>query len=182
MRPGRSCQKKISFWKCLLQNARQCVWVSFFSFLFFFFLVNTYRFLWVLTVFTNAPVSVCWCSVMKVIKVPDHSSLVQIIRLRWVPKLWMHLVASYPIVTTAVAVSACVQSIISCCNMKTYGMETCCALLTLCEGNPPVTGGFPSQRVRQRWLVQDCGNMMMSGHCIVRVFPIIAPLLILSAA
>ena len=26
-----------------------------------------------------------------------------------------------------------------------YGMETLSALLALCEGNPPVTGGFPSQ-------------------------------------
>ena len=25
-------------------------------------------------------------------------------------------------------------------------METFSALVTLCEGNPPVTGGFPSQR------------------------------------
>ena len=27
-----------------------------------------------------------------------------------------------------------------------HQMETFCALLALCEGNPPVTGGFPSQR------------------------------------
>ena len=27
-----------------------------------------------------------------------------------------------------------------------HQMETFCTLLTLCEGNPPVTGGFPSQR------------------------------------
>ena len=27
-----------------------------------------------------------------------------------------------------------------------YDMETLTALLVLCEGNPPVTGGFPSQR------------------------------------
>ena len=26
------------------------------------------------------------------------------------------------------------------------------ALLALCEGNPPVTGGFPSQRVSKAWL------------------------------
>ena len=25
-------------------------------------------------------------------------------------------------------------------------MELCYAVLALCEGNPPVTGGFPSQR------------------------------------
>ena len=27
-----------------------------------------------------------------------------------------------------------------------HQMEMCSALLALCEGNPPVTGGFPSQR------------------------------------
>ena len=29
-------------------------------------------------------------------------------------------------------------------------METFAALLTLCEGNPPVTDGFPSQRPETR--------------------------------
>ena len=29
-----------------------------------------------------------------------------------------------------------------------HGMETLSALLALCEGNPPVTGGFPPQRPR----------------------------------
>ena len=29
-------------------------------------------------------------------------------------------------------------------------METFSALLALCEGNPPVTGGFPSQRPAMR--------------------------------
>ena len=34
-----------------------------------------------------------------------------------------------------------------------HGMETITALLALCEGNPPVTGGFPSRRVSnwERW-------------------------------
>ena len=30
--------------------------------------------------------------------------------------------------------------------MRRHQMETISALLALCEGNPPVTGGFPSQR------------------------------------
>ena len=32
------------------------------------------------------------------------------------------------------------------CSWRRHQMETCSALLALCEGNPPVTGGFPSQR------------------------------------
>ena len=41
-------------------------------------------------------------------------------------------------------------------NLRNHGMETVYALLALCEGNPPVTGGFPSQRASNAepwWLI-----------------------------
>ena len=39
-----------------------------------------------------------------------------------------------------------------------HGMETLSALLALCGGNPPVTGGFPSQRGNnaERWCYLCC--------------------------
>ena len=37
-----------------------------------------------------------------------------------------------------------------------HQMETFSALLTLCEGNPPVTGGFPSQRTVTRSDAEWC--------------------------
>ena len=44
---------------------------------------------------------------------------------------------------------SCISADIDCGRYKSWWrhqMETFSALLTLCEGNPPVTGGFPSQR------------------------------------
>ena len=44
---------------------------------------------------------------------------------------------------------SCISADIDCGRYKSWWchqMETFSALLTLCEGNPPMTGGFPSQR------------------------------------
>ena len=48
-----------------------------------------------------------------------------------------------------------------------YQMETFSALLALCEGNPPVTGGFPSQRPVTRSFdvyFDLCLNKRLSKH------------------
>ena len=44
-----------------------------------------------------------------------------------------------------------------------HDMETLSALLAICEGNPPIAGGFPSQRVSRNGSLATC-HMMVTWH------------------